>query len=540
MKYNILTLASRSYFPFVDIFLNSLFANSDLEKINKIYLILVDMQDLSDELRKSDKIVLINHDSSDEFSGVHSKGWYNNVKLKTYFLNKILSEIPENESLVLIDSDSLIVKDFSEIINKEFDLQITQMSSGAHVSNSGIKISHIASFMVFNHNLKSKLFVKKWIENIDYLIKENKKLPHETPAMNKTLSDEKIVHDTKIEFLDDRIVSSDLFVGPKTKILHFKSIHGNSHNDLENFEFRVFGVEWSDNLKKNIDYKKYLNLRSFSKWKKSNKKILYSYCDGGLGNRLGSLVGAMHLSQRTNSELVVLWPKTRWCDAEFIDFFEPTLKYITCESNVENLIKKNDITLCDTHIEYSIKNVRHVYPEKDMAETFKKNEKILHSNNTPYSFQSDEEISNLLSILRIKTEIIKIVNKFVTYNQIDDNVVGLHIRKTDHEVLPDSFYYQFIENNFDKKIFICSDDEKIENELTKKYPNTISRKKISYVRKYEEGDWRIGDSFNVYRDKNSVIDGFIDMLILSRTSIVKLSDISSFLKFALYFKKISI
>lgn len=538
MKYNILSVASRSYFPFVDIFINSLHKNLDLDKINKIYIVLIDMKDMENKLSFSEKIIFLHYDTEKEFLGVHSDGWYDTVKKKTFFLKEIISNISENESLILIDSDTMIIQDFYEIINKDFDLQITQMSSKPHLSASGIIISHIASFMIFNNIPKSKLFIEKWIKNIELLDIQNKKRPHETPAMNMTLCDEQIVSFCKIESLNEKIVCSDSLVGPETKVLHYKSVSGDSNSRLQNFENRLSAVKYFEENMEKINYRNFLKFREYSEWKKNSfKKIVYSFCDGGLGNRLGSLVGAMHLCERIGSELVILWPKTRWCDAEFIDFFEPSQKYITCESDVKKIVQRNAISICDTHIKHDLPNLRHIYPENDSFESFGKYEKILHSNNTPYHFMDEDRISSLLSKLKINKNILERVSKFVLENKIDDSVLGLHIRKTDHQLLPDSFYYNFIESQQDKKIFVCSDDEKIENDLSSKYENIITRKKQSYVQKYQVGDWRIGDEFNVYRSKNSVIDGFVDMLILSKTSIVKVSDASTFLKFALHFKK---
>lgn len=266
MLYNIFTVVSKSYYPFLIIFLNSLYENVDLEKINKIYLVLIDMDEFIEDISMNEKVIIINHNSKDMYSGVHSEGWYENTKLKTVYLNKILSEISEDESLVLIDSDTMVCQDFSCLINKDFDIQITQMSEGSHISRAEVLISHIACFVIFNNIIKSRIFLKKWISEMEYLRINNKKLPHETPAMNMVLLDEETILNMKIESLDDRISCSDLVLYPETKILHFKSSPGPKNNPIDNFEKRVNLVKIKDKSRKNETYKKYLPPKVYTKW----------------------------------------------------------------------------------------------------------------------------------------------------------------------------------------------------------------------------------------------------------------------------------
>jgi hypothetical protein len=266
MKYNILTIASKSYYPFLDIFLNSLLTNADQEKINKIYVVLVDFGDYKNELVKSEKIIYIDDSAKDEFNGVHSDGWYKNTKMKTHHLRDVLELIPTDESLILIDSDVLVLEDFSDIINKEFDIQITEMSDGSHISASQVEILHIACFMIFNDITKSKKFLNKWIDNTNFLISNERKKPHETPAMNLTIQDLEFMREIKIQSLDDRIVCSDLKIFDNTRVLHFKSLGTNTTTPLQNFLSRLKYVRCFTEKYKNLSFEKYITLDSFKKW----------------------------------------------------------------------------------------------------------------------------------------------------------------------------------------------------------------------------------------------------------------------------------
>jgi len=267
MKYNILTVASKSYFPFLDVFLNSLFKNCDTSKLNKIYIVGVDLGRYRNYLYNSNKIVFLDDDNSDEYNGVHSDGWYKTTKLKTRYLYDILKKIPEDESLLMIDSDTVILEDFHNIINKSYDLQICKMSDGAHISASGVLILHIACFMIFNNIEKSNIFVNKWIENIDFLLRNKKRKPHETPAMNQVMHDNNFIQDYKIESLDDRIVCADRKIFPQTKIIHFKSgglIERNT--PLKNFMSRFEKIECHDENRKDLNYIKYLQKAPYLEW----------------------------------------------------------------------------------------------------------------------------------------------------------------------------------------------------------------------------------------------------------------------------------
>jgi hypothetical protein len=266
MKYNILTIASRSYYPFLDVFLNSLFKNCDAEKINKIYVVCVDFGDFKNDLIKSDKIVFIDDKNIDEYSGVHSDGWYKTTKLKTQYLKYVLNQVPEDEPVLMIDSDTMVLKDIYDVINLNYDIQITEMSAGSHISASGVLISHIACFMLFNNINKSKLFVDEWIKRINDLMEQKKPKPHETPAMNSIIHDEEFIKEYKIESLNDKVVCSDLSIFSETRIVHFKSNGPSNNKPVLNFINRIKNVRCFDINYMNLNYNDYINLDSFNRW----------------------------------------------------------------------------------------------------------------------------------------------------------------------------------------------------------------------------------------------------------------------------------
>ena len=100
--------------------------------------------------------------------------------------------------------------------------------------------------------------------------------------------------------------------------------------------------------------------------------------------------------------------------------------------------------------------------------------------------------------------------------------------------------YKTILDDVKGNYFICSDDEELETKFTQ-LNNAFSYKKKKYVEKLtKDGKWRdiiVDDEgveypFNVERSDETVIDAMIDLLILSKSTIMHTSD-STFLKTAL-------
>ena len=98
--------------------------------------------------------------------------------------------------------------------------------------------------------------------------------------------------------------------------------------------------------------------------------------------------------------------------------------------------------------------------------------------------------------------------------------------------------------DLNSKYYICSDDKNTED-MFNKLENVFVHPKTSYVEKFKEGGWNdcIIDNagrcnnFNVNRPRQSVIEAFIDLLILSRTNII-VNGPSTFLHFAKYYSAI--
>lgn len=276
-----------------------------------------------------------------------------------------------------------------------------------------------------------------------------------------------------------------------------------------------------------------------------SRKIII-FCDGGLGNRLGVLIGGLITSEVLKTTPIICWPQNNWCGCLFRDLFHSDIQVINDDintlfiSNLDNifLIHENqtniDLKKIYTHSTGSINSILQL--NEDV---------VYYHNQVPYYFTIEQQISKLKS-LNIQKNIIENVNYFCNINNITNEVSGIHFRKTDMNIShnENEIFNKILISN--KKYFICSDDEETEKKFSK-LENVIVNKKKSYVKQFKPGSWNdnILDNegrsfnFNVDRDGESVKEAFMDLLILSRTNIETNSE-SSFLKFSKLYKNIKL
>tara|TARA_B100001094_G_scaffold227486_1_gene222004 strand:+ start:2209 stop:3012 length:804 start_codon:yes stop_codon:yes gene_type:complete len=262
MKYSVFTTANKSYFPFVDIFVNSLTENCS--NLNQIYIADSGLGEYRKYLENKSNVCIIDTDILDEYTGVHSEGWVKATQQKTRVLYQLLSEINFEEPLIMIDSDVCVLHDLSQVINTNFDMQVTTMHTGGHTRDDGIFIKEIASFLVINDCNLGKQFVWKWIKQMEEFGENGTPFPHETPALNmllRTLNTEEF----KIEYLKEIKVCADQALTPETLSVHFKSNGTNPDDPISNFEKRIMSV---NNITYNdFEIGRYLNEKQYIQWK---------------------------------------------------------------------------------------------------------------------------------------------------------------------------------------------------------------------------------------------------------------------------------
>lgn len=274
----------------------------------------------------------------------------------------------------------------------------------------------------------------------------------------------------------------------------------------------------------------------------------YILCDGGLGNRLGGLIGGLITAKILHCDPIICWPTNNWCGCEFTDLFDANLNVINLKSI--DLFSANRDVCFMTHFhnnEYESTNI-FGHSTEDLAIVKQKNNTVIYFNNKLPSYTQQHNIVEELKKIQIKNDILSLVRNYCRANMIDFKTYGIHIRLTDNPRKADiDSIFTLLSSSMKENYFVCSDDKDTELRFST-LPNVKINLKNNYVKKLVEGSWNenIIDNegrsfnFNVDRNKDSVVEALVDMLILSRTNLSKLKNKSTFYIFAKYYSNFDI
>lgn len=273
------------------------------------------------------------------------------------------------------------------------------------------------------------------------------------------------------------------------------------------------------------------------------KMIIFS--DGGLGNRLNSLIGGLIAAEKIGCIPVICWPVNNWCSCSFEDLFVSNLQIL---DKGLNYIFVDDEKIYLTHNNQTDKVLKMKFNHSiESLELLKKmSQDIVYYHNKIPSYFLEDDVIKKLKTFKIVPSILIPAKSFCDQYSVGKKTKGVHLRKTDHGRQIDSDQmFSIIQNDKKSGYFVCSDDKVIEDKF-KKLKNVLVYSKTSYVEKLVDGEWttKIKDNegrifpYNVHRSKQSVIEAFIDLLILSRTNIV-IRNKSSFLEWAKIYALVS-
>ncbi len=263
-------------------------------------------------------------------------------------------------------------------------------------------------------------------------------------------------------------------------------------------------------------------------------------CDGGMGNRLNSLIGGIWTSKKLNIPYTITWPPNNACGCYFHDLFDTTTPVTTqgINSLFENNIK-NIFLIHKNHTKFELKRW-YKMNEDSLKQLLTEDDHIVYYHDQIPELITNKDIINILSGLKIQKHILEEINNFCLNNKIDSTVQGVHLRLTDrsHEINVNDLY-NIVLSQPDNKFFVCSDSLEWESKFSL-LDNVFCYPKTEYVTTLISGKWRntVTDQegriseYNVNRSRNSVIQAFIDLLILSKTSILATNKNSTFLKIA--------
>lgn len=247
-------------------------------------------------------------------------------------------------------------------------------------------------------------------------------------------------------------------------------------------------------------------------------------CDGGIGNRMNSLIAGLILAHVLDRKPTLYWPLNNWCECPFDELFESNLE--VSQENINEVFAKNIdsyfMVISNPTVNQSIKYLDFSSSSIDFLKTCDKN-LVYMNNKIPDMFQKND-CYRVLSNLDIRKEILIRANKFIHEHNINNQVIAVHIRLTDNtkQIDVNQVFEQLSQNN-KIRYFVCSDDQDTEIKFSQ-LSNVIIHNKTNFVEKLIDGTWNetITDkegrtfNFNVNRPKDSIIEALIDVLILSR------------------------
>jgi hypothetical protein len=239
----------------------------------------------------------------------------------------------------------------------------------------------------------------------------------------------------------------------------------------------------------------------------------------------------------------MVWRKTDICHADFNNLYSNSIENfnlnelnpseVSIYSNVEYIVGDmnmyKDPSLFNLYKKTGIKNLSQLSEVYEDENTYI----IIYDNNL---FLDLRDIQSFLKFLEPVNEIKKSINDFVSLNKLNNNVLGIHARGTDFvdDKLDDylSIINNYIIEDNNCRIFFCSDSRTWEIKVKNKFPNNIVvRRKNAYSKK---ANFFRGWSNNTHRSEASVIEGVIDIYLLSYTNLVVYNQHSTFAQMVIH------
>ena len=269
-------------------------------------------------------------------------------------------------------------------------------------------------------------------------------------------------------------------------------------------------------------------------------------CDGGLCNRLNALLFALMLRRRFGGEWSISWPVNNWCGAPFDSLFGCDLPrdghgiehYKAQQHRHRLLMHENQIGFAPERLVLN----RTLGGWDDYRRELERGESVVYFHNLLPPFVTLADVRLALSDLRLNPEVAARAGRFVAEHRIDAGVIGLHIRKTDFgDAVDDAALHRQVAAG-GARYFVCSDDAEV-NRRFAALPNCAVFEKTAFPEKLDTaGGWQHWTTdaegrrfpFNIDRGETAVVEGLVDLLILSRTEIVATSG-STFLATARLF-----
>lgn len=292
---------------------------------------------------------------------------------------------------------------------------------------------------------------------------------------------------------------------------------------------------------------------------------IIAQCDGGLCNRINNLVNGIYLSALLNRKLYIWWDLNQACHCPLEKLFSNEFNQNHKEAYTDEFVYYSPFHRPSTNY------IKNKYGEYQRRVLWKYDDyPAMHNRvNDGVNKRSSEIIAELKSINSptlifssslILTEIIpesfiiKILSDLLPVAELSDrisaeiksyninpSVTGIHLRRTDYYLLPDSTVIKEINKllaaDKERKFLLCSDSHSAEEKFKNLYPrNILIIKDKSYIEKINTK--KSNEHFsNLMRTEGSVQSALVDLYLLAHTSFEIFSPISTFAQTAFRLSK---
>lgn len=293
---------------------------------------------------------------------------------------------------------------------------------------------------------------------------------------------------------------------------------------------------------------------------------IIAHCAGGLCNRINNIINGIYLSQLLNRELYINWGLDNAC-------YCPLEKLFSNDFNRHIKIGTDFVSYSPWNTDKQQAKIKNQHGEFQYRLTFKyddyqcmherPNDRVsdkgvqiieeLRSIKSPnLIFSSSVILTEIIpesSVIKILGELIPIpeladqIYAAIAKDNIDHSVIGIHLRKTDYNLLDDMHVINSINRHLEsdkkKRFLICSDSISTEEKFKNLYPdNALLVSDKSFLEKIDPG--KTDQLFsNLMRTERSVQSALVDMYLLGHTSFEIFSPISTFAQTAFRLNKIS-
>lgn len=276
----------------------------------------------------------------------------------------------------------------------------------------------------------------------------------------------------------------------------------------------------------------------------------FIYCDGGFGNRYNSLLSGLFLAWACKREPIIIWPQTRWAEASFTDIFDSSLPELKDFNKDTFFTEYNPINLVHWNpwgANQEQHNCMGIYMGIDQFLRDREDRNILLYTSVLCPWVDTNNLKPIIDMVPFQSYITQAADRFIIENFNTKEFYGLHVRRTDHAYqLNEEEFISQMNSNPNNLYFVCSDEQSAEEKFKNACDNVRTYPKQSYVEMLNpEGGWNTVTSdefghqfaFNVKRSKQSVIEAMVDLLILSRSTVINTDHRSTFLQTAVLLKR---